>query len=84
MRALPVVLEEELQTIKKKKRAAEDDARQLTIEADNLCLQAQEQRSFTLLDRANTLRLSSKDKQKQADQLASDSTRVQEELKKLN
>ena len=41
---------------------AEDDAIQLIIEADRLSLKAQEQRSFTLLQRANrnSLHLSEK------------------------
>ena len=56
------LITEEIDTLKKNRKKEEDDARHLTIEADSLCLDAQQQSSLILLARANTLRLTSKEK----------------------
>ena len=73
--------EEEIERVKKKLKAAETDARQLTVEADSLSFKAQEQRSFTLVERSNTLRLLAKEKEGEASHLQTSLTQLQAELK---
>lgn len=77
-------MEEEIQSLKKRKTAAEKDAKHLVVEADNLSFKAQQQSSIRLLGHANELRLSSKDKQETADKLQAELTKKEEELKKLH
>ena len=76
-------VEEEVQSLKKRKTSAEKDAKQLLHEADNLCFKAQQQSSFRLLSQANALRMSAKDKQDSVVRLEAELKTKEEELKKL-
>lgn len=55
-------LSDELSGPQKNRKTAEETATQLVAEADKLCFKAQEVRSFSLIKRANCLRLRSKTK----------------------
>ena len=74
---------EEIETLRKKKKTAESDARHLVMEADQLSLDAQEQRSFSLIARSNKLWLTAKDKQEEVSRLETELTKLQEELNSM-
>lgn len=76
-------MEEELGTLKKKLKTAHDEERSLLLSADRLSFQAEEQRSFTLVERSNHLRLTAKDKKEEAAKLEENIQRLQADLKKI-
>ena len=74
-------MDEDIQDVKRRKAAAEEGSRQLNVEADNLSAEAKRQRSLTLYDRADALRVSAKDKQEIAAKLSKQLLQMEEERK---
>lgn len=76
-------MDEDIQDVKKRKRAAEEASRQLNAQADTLSAEAKQQRSLTLYDRADSLRVSSRDKEELAAKLSKQLLQMEDERKKL-
>lgn len=75
-------LGDELVILTKRLKTTSAEERHLLELADRHSFQAEEQKSFSLIERSNNMRLLAKDKKKEITKIQSDIDRLQEEIKR--